>query len=47
VIGAIVGGVVGALVLIGLGIFFYKRHKAQKLARQLEIAQQLENQSLI
>ena len=40
-IGAIVGGVVGALVLIGLGVSFYKRHKAQKLAHELG------NQSLI
>jgi hypothetical protein len=34
-IAAIVGGSVGGLVLIGLGIFFYRRHKTKKLSHQL------------
>ena len=34
-IAGVVGGIVGALVLIGVGVFFYRRHKAQKLAEQL------------
>ena len=34
-IAAIVGGSVGALVLIGVGIFCYRRQKAQKLSQQL------------
>jgi hypothetical protein len=35
VIGGIIGGVVGAIVLIGLGIFAYKKYQAKKLASQL------------
>ena len=34
-IGALVGGIVGGLILIGLGIFCYKRYKAKKLAEEL------------
>ncbi len=34
-IAALVGGIVGGLILIGLGIFFYKRYKAKKLAEEL------------
>ena len=34
-IATIVGIVVGGLILIGLGIFFYRRHKAKKLKSNL------------
>ncbi len=34
-IATIVGIVVGGLILIGLGIFFYRRHKAKKLTQSL------------
>ncbi len=34
-IGALVGGIIGGLILIGLGIFFYRRYKAKKLAEEL------------
>ena len=34
-IAGVVGGIVGALVLIGVGVFCYRRHKAQKLREEL------------
>ncbi len=34
-IATVVGSVIGGLILIGLGIFLYRRHKAKKLAEEL------------